>query len=159
MIEDKIIEFLRHELKEHLILFRERKMIKHFIGNEVSVEFEKVSLHYFDGSIVYHNHVLGSSFSESDIVEAIQNNVLEFHLITKYHIYSIKRPKKGWDINFNDQEVLSTFEKCKDFAKLAINSLLIKNEIRVDEIDLLFNHYIWLLFFEKYEISYQKKAI
>jgi hypothetical protein len=158
MLESKVIQFLRFEKKEHLLVYKNDKLIKHFVGDESSVVIPNVSLPILKDATVYHNHVQGSSFSESDIVESVNNNVKIIFLITKNFQYSLIRPDLGWGINFESEECANLYNNCKIFAREIIDSAISKNEIRYDEINLNFNHYIWVLFFNNYGISYKKEA-
>lgn len=62
-------------------------------------------------SIVTHNHPmqydlstsrfagLESSFSDADIKTTISNNAKEIRAVTRDYVYSMKRPKGGWNVN------------------------------------------------------------
>lgn len=78
MINKNLIEFLRFEKIEHLFVFKKEIEILHFKGGENLVEVPKNILFRFKDSTLIHNHPQGTSFSESDIVEAIENNFFNF---------------------------------------------------------------------------------
>ena len=56
------------------------------------------------GKTVTHNHPSGQSFSQKDIIGAVQSNLSEVRVVTKGYTYSMKPGKNGWGVDNSGQK-------------------------------------------------------
>ena len=56
------------------------------------------------GKTVTHNHPSGASFSQKDIMGAVQSNLSEIRVVTKGYTYSMKPGKNGWGVDNSGQK-------------------------------------------------------
>lgn len=156
---DKAIQKIRHDSIENLYVFKNGKQKRRFRGeiNSVSVS-NKFAFELKDATLV-HNHPSGSSFSPQDVQIMIQFDSKEMYLVTPNHLFYLKRPPDGWGINFSDEFLSSQLEAFQSLALSMIENAIVKNQISIYEKDIEFFHYLWTIFFNVYEISYQKRNL
>ncbi|RYU92863.1 hypothetical protein [Emticicia agri] len=153
------IQKIRYDVTENLYIFKNGKQKRRFKGdvNFVSLS-NKYAFELKDGTLV-HNHPSGSSFSPQDIQIAIQHNVKDFYLVTPNYLFYIKRPTKGWNIDFNSELIEEQLNALQTLALQLIENEIVKNQMSIYEKEIEFFHYLWILFFDVHEIYYQKREI
>lgn len=156
---EKAIQKIRFDDVENLYFFKNGKQKRRFRGtfNRVSIE-NKYLFEIKDASLV-HNHPSGSSYSIEDIQSIVIYDAHELYLVTNDYLFHVIKPSDGWSIDFNDTLTSERLEVASFLAKDLIDKLISKNELALFEKDKEFLHYIWKIFFNFYEIKYQKSAL
>lgn len=146
---------LKSETKvEHIYLIKNGKALAWFQGSKDSVTISKDEMLRFGDGLVLHNHPNGTSFSLHDIQETIRYNVREIRLFTLHNTFILKRPRKGWGISFQDQEVARSYnEICQSVDEL-LEQLYSNGKMTLREIEAIVNHLVWERFFNKFGIDY-----
>lgn len=106
-----------------------------------------------------HNHPSDSSYSIEDFQSIVIYDANELYLVTNDYLFHVIKPSDGWSIDFNDTLTSERLEVASFLAKDLIDKLISKNELALFEKDKEFLHYIWKIFFNFYEIKYQKSAL
>jgi len=153
---EKAIQKVKDDFLENLYVFRNGKQFLRFRGTENSVIPDEKYFIGVEDSIWVHNHPSGSSFSVEDIEMAIYSNISEFYIATENFKYVVKRPKGGWNLDFEKDEVNWLLNKCHSIAKQELDKLVVRNEISILERDKEIFHYIWSYFFQLNGIFYKK---
>lgn len=112
-----------------------------------------------ENKILIYNHTSGFSFSVEDIKTIIKYNAKALYVVTEAFLFSVERPKNGWNIGLNDSIAIKIINSCHTKATKALYKLISKNELTFFEKEKDLFHYIWLLLFSLYEIVYKKTAL
>lgn len=152
------IKKIRYQKEEHLYVFKNGNLKLRFIGeiNRVNIPLE--NLFQLTDSEVVHNHLGNISFSFEDIEMIIFHNIKQLTAVCPDIIYQVTRPDDGWRIDFHDKEILELFESCQAMARTELERLLSQNQISQAELEFKLFHYIWVLFFECFNINYVQKT-
>ncbi len=156
---EQAIQKTRYDSMENLYVFKNGKQKRRFKGDINSVSLSNQYAFELKDSTLVHNHPSGSSFSIQDIQIVIQFNVKEIYLVTSKYLYYVRRPLSGWKINFNDKAIEDQLNAFQGLALQLIENEIVKNQISVYEKDIEFFHYLWIIFFNVYEIDYQKRKL
>ena len=151
------IQKIRFEKFEHLYVFKNGRQFRRYIGEESYVNMQLEFLFELQDACVVHNHPSGTTFSFDDVISAVNYNLRELFVVTHQYIYSIKRPEKGWNINFTDESVQQDLDSCEKNAREIIEKNVAQFQIKHEEKDILFLHFIWVFFFNMFNIEYAKK--
>lgn len=153
---DQAIQKIRFDKIENLYIFKNGKQIRRFRGTKKNVTIAQEFLFELRNAVVVHNHPSGSSFSIEDVRTIVEFNSLKLILVTETATYTVERPVKEWNINFDDETTMHNLNVCYNLALDLIDKLIGKNELTLFEKDKEIFHYIWVIFFQFYEINYQK---
>lgn len=153
------IQKIRFDSIENLYLFKNGKQIRRFRGDTNRVTLSNKYLFELNDSTLVHNHPSGSSFSIQDIQIVIECNAKEIYLCTHNYLYHLIRPENGWNINFSSDLIENQINSLQVLALQLIENEIVKNQMSIFEKDSEIFHYIWTLFFNYHEISYQRKKI
>lgn len=156
---EKAIQKIRYDSTENLYIFKNGKQKRRFRGDINSVSLSNQFAFELKNATLVHNHPSGSSFSPQDIQIVVQFDAKEIYLITPNHLFSLKRPTSGWGIDFSDEFLEEQMETFQTLALQFIENEIVKNQMSVYEKDIEFFHYLWVIFFNVYEISYQKRKL
>lgn len=151
------LQKIRFENVEYLYVFKNGKQIRKYMGEKSYVNIPLESLFELNDTSVVHNHPSGTPFSLDDIQSAVNYNLKELYVATKHFIYSIKRPAKGWEINFKDVSIQQDFDSCEKNAREMVEKYSAQFQIKNDEKEILFLHFVWVFFFNMFNIEYAKK--
>lgn len=146
---------LRNEQVEHLIVIDNGIIIHREIGSKNNVEIDKKILLSKKDLILIHNHPEGGTFSSVDIINLVENNIKQMILVTKYFIYTINRPLKGW--NFDRSELEKLVELADRHANESITLELQKENIELIDANSEKSHYIWTVIFQILDVQYSRK--
>lgn len=117
----------RQKYEQMKILTPSGKIVATQQGNTGNVFFDDSVAKLAENNIVIHNHPsgnmfpkedfrsVGSSFSSSDLKEAVRCNMRSFVAISKSYRYTIDRPSVGWEVSF--EEVAKEYRKIYDEIK------------------------------------------
>ncbi|MDJ1485733.1 hypothetical protein QNI16_34955 [Cytophagaceae bacterium YF14B1] len=155
---EKVISKIRYDTHENVYILKNGEQVWRFRGETDRVTIDNIYLvNMIDASII-HNHPGGFSFSKEDVEAIIRYNAKELILVTQEYIYSITRPKNGWNINFDDPQIDVLYNTCQFLARTALDKKA--HELLFNEREIKLIHYIWDIFFRELGISYvQKKHI
>jgi len=81
--------------------------------------------------------------------------VKEMRLFTPKNTFILKRPKRGWGINFQDQYVIESYNQIFNGVDALLEQLYSNGEMTLNETEELVNHLVWERFFYKFGIDYQ----
>ncbi|EOZ98898.1 hypothetical protein A33Q_0881 [Indibacter alkaliphilus LW1] len=109
-------------------------------------------------SVVVHNHPMNTSFSFEDIQMAVFHNISKLVVTTPDFIFEVQRPGLTWGFSFEDDQILNLFNVCQSHARTELEKLKAQNQITYTELELKFFHYIWVLFFNSFDINYVQKT-
>lgn len=153
---DQAIQKIRFDKIENLYIFKNGKQVRRFRGTKNNVTIAPEFFFELRDAVVVHNHPSGSSFSIEDVRTIIEFDSLKLILVTETATYAVERPPKGWNMNFDDEPTMQNLNVCYNLALDLIDKLIGKNELTLFEKDKEIFHYIWVIFFQFYEINYQK---
>jgi hypothetical protein len=156
---EKAINNIRFAKIEYIYIFKNGKQIRRFIGTEKQVSIDEKYLFEIENNVIIHNHPSGSSFSVEDLKTIIKYNTKSLILVTNEFLFTVNRPENGWSIDFNYIKTNKILNSCYTTAINMFDKLISKNEITNFEKEKDLFHYIWLLFFQLYEIVYKKTSI
>ncbi|WP_200976488.1 hypothetical protein [Echinicola sp. 20G] len=151
------ISKVRFKKTEHLYIFRKSKQIRRYKGEYNQIHIPDEYLFELKDSKVIHNHPNGSTFSFEDVKATVNFDIAELIVVTTQSIYTLIRPKNGWNINFEDGSTSDTLDTCEKQAREMVEKLTAQFQIRNEEKDPIILHYIWVLFFNICNIEYVKK--
>lgn len=158
MLHKELIDYLKKEKVEHIIIVNKGIKLEDIVGDEMQVSLDNRKLYLLRGSILYHNHIKSSTFSFSDVKNMLLFKSEKMFLVTKNYLYSIEAPRKiNWQVEIDKLE-----QMIKDLNVLAneeIERLVIKENMDTDEASLEKSHYIWLYISSIYEFEYKRKPI
>ncbi len=158
MLHKELIDYLKKEKVEHIIIVNKGIKLEDIVGDEMQVSLDNRKLYLLRGSILYHNHIKSSTFSFSDVKNMLLFKSEKMFLVTKNYLYSIEAPRKiNWQVEIDKLE-----QMIKDLNVLAneeIERLVIKENMDTDEASLEKSHYIWLYISNIYEFEYKRKPI
>ncbi len=158
MLHKELIDYLKKEKVEHIIIVNKGIKLEDIVGDEMQVSLDNRKLYLLRGSILYHNHIKSSTFSFSDVKNMLLFKSVKMFLVTKNYLYSIEAPRKiNWQVEIDKLE-----QMIKDLNVLAneeIERLVIKENMDTDEASLEKSHYIWLYISSIYEFEYKRKPI
>jgi len=156
---EQAIQKIRFDKVENIYIFKNGKQIRRFKGDSNKVSIDENHLFELENSSIIHNHPSGSSFSIEDVKAITKFKAKELILVTHNHIYTLKRPPLGWNINFDNENIINNINTYYNLASDEMDKMISKNEISPLERDKEIFHYIWSLFFQQYEIDYKKTAL
>ncbi|KEO75929.1 hypothetical protein [Anditalea andensis] len=151
------IQKIRYENIEHLYVFKNGKQFRRYIGEESYVNLPLEYLFELKDTDVVHNHPTGNTFSIDDVYSAVNYNLKGLIVVTTQFIYSIKRPETGWDINFEDEFIQYIMNSCEKNAREMVEKHVTQFQIIHEEKEILFLHFLWVFFFNMFNIEYAKK--
>lgn len=158
MLHKELIDYLKKEKVEHIIIVNKGIKLEDIVGDEMQVSLDNRKFYLLRGSILYHNHIKSSTFSFSDVKNMLLFKSEKMFLVTKNYLYSIEAPRKiNWQVEIDKLE-----QMIKDLNVLAneeIERLVIKENMDTDEASLEKSHYIWLYISNIYEFEYKRKPI
>jgi len=115
-------------------------------------------LYLLEDSEWYNNHLKSNTFSISDVRNMLLYKSKKMFLVTKNFLYYISRPQNiDWKT-----EVVKLEKMIFELDKLAneeIESLVVIENINLDEANLEKSQYIWLYLSNIYEFEYKRKII
>ncbi len=148
------IQKIRFEKQENLYIFKNGKQILRFKGDKNQVNIPVEYLFQLSDSEVVHNHPSNTSFSFEDIEMAIFHNISKLTASTPDFIFEVYRPGDTWGFSLEDDNIAKLFNVCQAFARAELEKLRAQNQITRTELELKFFHYIWVLFFNSFDIQY-----
>ena len=154
---EKAASKIRNDFIENLYVFRNEIQIQRFKGSENNVNPDHRFFYPRNEDIWVHNHPGGNSFSPDDIQMAVFYNIKKFYLSTPNYLYILERKGSDWGFNPADEDVNKYIVICQERAALMLDKLVSKNEISLLEKEVVFLHYIWVYFFQRYEAIYIQK--
>ena len=107
---------IRNEPKEHAVCFDAEtgEVVFKKVGEADVVSFTPDEARKFNHNISVHNHPTDNSFSNGDIIAAIQMNTSEFRVIGKTYRYSLKPGEAGWPDPYDlSNKMLDEIEKVR----------------------------------------------
>lgn len=88
---------LRRGTTERLVAYdHDGNEILRLDGTEDEVKIPHAAYALLQNSIVTHNHPVGHSPSEEDVITAIELNVFELRAVSRGFTYRLRRPERGW---------------------------------------------------------------
>ncbi len=154
---EEAIKKIRYAEIEYLYVFKNGKQFRRYKGEESFVNIPVQFLFELKDAIVVHNHPLGSTFSLADVETAIHQNLKELIVVTEQNIYTIKRPKHTWGIEFENTEISELLKSCENLSRSMVEKLIAQSEIKSEDREAIILHYIWVFFFNLFNIEYAKK--
>lgn len=154
---EEAIAKIRFDTRENIYFFKHGKQVLRYRGEVNQISIVNSDLAGIDDCILVHNHPQGTSFSESDIENAIRYNVKEFILATHEYVYYLKKPTSGWNIEWNNELTKAQMEESRTLAENLINKMIAQNEMPIYDADIEIIHYIWASFFRFNDVSYTRK--
>lgn len=136
-------------------------------GQKYSVSFTKEELVKMKDCVFTHNHPrgwegaddswlrLGSSFSKEDLGLATHWNMAEIRAVTPAYTFSMKRPAKGWNIDYDG--LMRVYRKTENEVREDILNAIEKGVISTDQANVLHHHLISKRLAKKLGFVYTKK--
>lgn len=98
--------------------------IFHQDGTEDEVSIPEEAYEMLRNSVVTHNHPGGHSFSEDDLVTAVELDLYELRIVSRRFTYRLRRPAQGWGSN-----AISKAQLAYDQVRAEINQLVASGKI------------------------------
>lgn len=147
---------IRNDTRENVIFYKNGRQLLRFRGETNYVNPPEECLLRMRDCVVVHNHPKSISFSLQDIKAIIQHDAYRLIVVSPLHEYRLTRPAAGWPIDFNLESTYEFLEECISLSQDSLRKQETTGEIFSSEKQLLENHYIWSLFFNRFEIQYEK---
>ncbi|MEX2513514.1 MAG: hypothetical protein WD398_11455 [Cyclobacteriaceae bacterium] len=151
------IQKIRFEKEEYLYVFKNGKQFRRYRGEKSYVNIPLEYLFELKDTSLVHNHPSDTTFSLDDVQSAVKYNVRELLVVTKQYVYSIKRPENGWGINFDDKSRQQDLDSCEKIAREMVEKYAARFQIKNEEVEVFFLHFVWVFFFNMFNIEYAKK--
>jgi len=143
---------LRNGTVEHLIAYDQG-------GNEVlrvggtadEVKIPRAAYGVLRNTVVTHNHPGGRSFSEDDIIAAVELDLFELRAVAREFTYRLRRPERGWGKRAID-ELQSAFDEVYQL----IDQLVASGAITQRVADRVFHHELAKRFAAKVGAQYRR---
>lgn len=135
-------------------------------GASYSVSFEKDELLKMKDGIMTHNHPrgwgypekslarIGNSFSPADIYLAVNWDLAEMRAVTPLYTFSMKRPKGGWGMSF--ENVKSIIESENKKLKKEFDKRIDNDTLTISQASVMHFHILWKRVSEKCGWNYSK---
>lgn len=65
-------------------------------GSEDEVKIPRAAYGMLRNTVVTHNHPQGRSFSEDDIIAAVELDLFELRVVSRGFTFRLRRPERGW---------------------------------------------------------------
>lgn len=157
---------IRNNSKETAIIFDQKgREIFRKGGDHSSVSFTPDEMTFFKDGILTHNHPsalnhpegsmmrIGNSFSGSDIITSIRNNLSEVRAVTPTYTFIMKRPKSGWP-DLSDS--IDTYHRLHGDVFTELQSRLYTNTTTVNKASIITAHLVARRFAKYFNIKYIK---
>lgn len=136
-------------------------------GQKYSVSFTKEELVKMKDCVFTHNHPrgwegtedswlrLGSSFSNEDVSLGVYCDVAEIRAVTPVYTFSMKRPAKGWNIDYEGVKI--EYNKMENEVREDILGAIRVRAISIDQANVLHHHLVNKRLAKKLGFVYTKK--
>ncbi len=104
-------------------------------GTEDEVKIPGAAYGMLRNTVVTHNHPAGRSFSEDDIIAAVELDLFELRAVARDFTFRLRRPEQGWG-----HRAIDELQAAYDEVSRSIDQLIASGKITQDVADRFAHH-------------------